>query len=179
MHNKCIKTLEANKGIIIFAVVGYPRSRTKWFAEFLTHGNNVCLHEPPFNDWFDLVKFVNDGNGISDSALILSWKELINRIPEIKIVLVKRPKSEVKESLSKIGLNMTDHGYEAIEDSISELEKQPNVYVVDYHNINNEHKNIFRFCRGYDCPDEKSALLNTNIQYSLSDIEAMKNNIGR
>lgn len=89
-----------------FVILGTPRSRTAWLAEFLTYGALNCAHEPSRN-WSgptDLFAALSLGQGVSDSVLTLRWADIIERRPDTKIVVVHRPKADVLASFRRAGL---------------------------------------------------------------------------
>lgn len=89
-----------------FVILGTPRSRTAWLAEFLTHGARTCVHEPSRN-WRGLDELrgaLNDGQGISDSVLTLRWREIVAYRPDARIVVVHRAAEDVLASFRKAGL---------------------------------------------------------------------------
>ena len=154
----------------MFVVVGYPRSRTRWLSRFLTDDKISCLHEPLTLTRQDLYDFIKCGNGVSDSHLIMSIDDIIKCIPNVKIILIKRPRIEVVESLMNIGLALNVETMDKIDDIINDLQSKPNVLTVDYKDINKHHKEIYEFAMGYECPEEKSKLININIQYSKEEL---------
>ena len=160
-----------------FIVCGYPRSRTKWFSEFLTYGNSKCLHEPVFDKQSDLITFLKSQNGVSDSHLIMSWAELLNQISDLKILLVRRPKHEVKASLNRIGLELSADVMDLVEINIAELSKVKSAYVVDYKQIDYFHKDIFKYIHGIECPSCQSYLIEHNIQLSKEEINIIRNKL--
>ena len=160
-----------------FIVVGFPRSRTKWFSEFLTHGDIKCYHEPKLTDveLYDLIKQPNIG--ISNSAYIMRVFSLIVANPNLKVLLIVRKRDEVRESLLKIGLSLDENIMDLVDITISHVAKLPNVLIVNYDDINNRHKEIFKWCMGYECPEEKSRLIDVNIQLSELEINKIKNEL--
>ena len=143
-----------------FIVCGYPRSRTKWFSEFLTYGNSKCLHEPVFDKQSDLITFLKSQNGVSDSHLIMSWAELLNQISDLKILL-------------ELSADVMD----LVEINIAELSKVKSAYVVDYKQIDYFHKDIFKYIHGIECPSCQSYLIEHNIQLSKEEINIIRNKL--
>ena len=155
----------------MFIVCGFPRSRTKWFSEFLTHGNVVCRHEPEFKNYVELFKYVKEGKtSISDSSLILTCAELAFLRPSMKFLLIKRPRKDVETSLAAVGLKIDKWALDLAERNMGKLERYKKCLTVDYADINNRHKEIFQYLMGYECPNEKSALIDKNIQLSQAEI---------
>lgn len=90
-----------------FAILGTPRSRTAWFARFLTYGGTYCFHEPSasFTGDESLRRFFRPGYGCVDSMLTLKWREL--RDAGVRIAVVERPADEVLDSARAAGLPVT------------------------------------------------------------------------
>ena len=93
----------------VFFIIGLPRSRTCWLANFFTYGNSFCYHElskicyskpEKFNLLVDTIKN-NEAEfvGISDSGLPIMLDSLMIKFPKAKIVVIERDKNEVVESL--------------------------------------------------------------------------------
>lgn len=90
-----------------FFITGLPRSRTAWFANYLTFGDSFCLH-----DGFRGLKSVEDfparlnvyegASGNSDPANVLFWQRLVEWYPQAKWVVVVRPFGEVVVSCNRI-----------------------------------------------------------------------------
>jgi hypothetical protein len=89
-----------------FVILGTPRSRTAWLAEFLTHGSRSCAHEPSRN-WSglsDLHAALDGGQGISDSVLTLRWRNILIYAPDTALVVIHRDAEEVLASFRRAGL---------------------------------------------------------------------------
>lgn len=100
-----------------FLICGWPRSRTMWLSEFLTvPGVSVCTHEATeFAE--NAEEFWNNGKefskgveiyGNSDSANLYGLRSMLALRPMTKVVWINRPMSEVRESMIKIGMPMSD-----------------------------------------------------------------------
>jgi hypothetical protein len=78
-----------------FFVTGYPRSRTAWWAAFLSTGPVLCLHDP--TAWCDpLEPPVGRGErfGIADSGLATYAQALFEKWPGAPLLVVRRPREE-------------------------------------------------------------------------------------
>ncbi len=155
-------------------VTGYPRSRTKWFSEFLSTDTSKCLHEPIFESYVDLFRFIKDGIfNLSDSSLILVWEQIAQISKDIKFVLVKRDRAEVEKSLATIGLMIEPWALNMAEKHIEQLEKQKNCLTINFEDINSRYQEIFKFVHGYNCPIQNAELVSKNIQLSKDEIQAI------
>lgn len=88
--------------------MGLPRSRTAWLAKFLTHGEWVCGHEEARHlRSLDDVKawFSQEKVGTCETAVAPFWRLLLRQVPDIRIVVVRRPVDEVVESLAAFGFD--------------------------------------------------------------------------
>lgn len=91
-----------------FCVIGTPRSRTAWFAEFLSHGAVRCFHEPS-KHWSvdaDIAAFFQNDTGASDSMLTLKWRELL--AAGVNLIAVERPVADVMQSATGAGMPSLD-----------------------------------------------------------------------
>jgi len=100
-----------------FCIIGTPRSRTAWFARFLTHGEVLCEHEPSkgFRVDSDIVQYFRPNCGAADSMLTLKWRQLFKA--KVRLLLIYREKSEVLRSALQAGLP-TDTGSRLVLDRI-------------------------------------------------------------
>ena len=101
----------------------------------------------------------------------------MTNVPDVKMVLVIRPRNEVIQSLKSIGLALDEKVMDRIDQNIHILEHLPNVFVVDYIDVNKLHKDIFRFIHNVECPDKKSALIDVNIQLSEYELQQIRNKV--
>lgn len=87
-----------------FVILGSPRSRTAWLAEFLSWGGWTVHHEPSvhFKHISDIKPFLIPNVGIVDSMLTLRWRDILRIRPDTRIAIVWRPQRDVLTSVSKI-----------------------------------------------------------------------------
>ncbi len=97
-----------------FLVVGYPRSRTAWLANWLCHGGVHCGHELLARcvtpEEYLHERFVDSGrncafSGSAETAAALWMPQLAALLRGAPIVLVSRPEAEVARSLERLGLD--------------------------------------------------------------------------
>ena len=90
-----------------FFIIGLPRTRTAWLANFLTNGDGFCFHEAMrtcsnldelkakmATECRDTVTTVGD----ADPSLCQILPEVIAKFPEAKIVVINRATGEAYES---------------------------------------------------------------------------------
>ena len=86
-------------------VIGTPRSRTAWLAQFLSTPERPFVHEPSVH-WKgldDLYAFLDRGGCASDSGLTLFWREAVQRRPDTRLIVVRRDPASVVASFLRIG----------------------------------------------------------------------------
>ena len=110
-----------------FFVLGLPRSRTSWMANFLTYTDTFCYHEAlrMCKSISDLKNLLNNHDekyvGNSDCALVPFIDELLDEFPNSKLLLIERKPNDVVESL--LNFQLTDN-YEKTERWINMLQKK-------------------------------------------------------
>lgn len=112
-----------------YIIIGMPRSRTTWLANFLTTGDSVCLHDP-FGKYSlsELNKIYPEKTvGISDTSLYMAGAKFINSLP-YKKVIIHRNYIDVVKSLgitpARVDLTMIDGlhiQYDRINDDIQQI----------------------------------------------------------
>ena len=153
---------------MFYQILGWPRSRTAWLANYLTYGNSFCFHEgialkaqkrlrttQEYRELFNLYagkyQYVGDAN-----TLALSRQKYI--IPKARVVVIERNKKEVEESTYQIGY-LVDIP-EIVEYPYNELLR------IKYDEINDNLLDIWRFCLpGVPyCKEREYLLKDLNIQ---------------
>ncbi len=92
----------------IFFIVGLPRSRTAWLANFFTYGKSYCYHEAiktcrtpaQMKQLFENTEAEYVGD--SDSALPLFIDEMMAAFPEARLAVIERESESVVRSLKKV-----------------------------------------------------------------------------
>jgi hypothetical protein len=93
-----------------FFITGIPRSRTAWFANFLTTENAFCFHDAMKDGWsvehvFNLFqKRASDGFefvGDSDSGLLLYAEKLTQLFPATRWLFIRNTPERATESYRK------------------------------------------------------------------------------
>ena len=91
-----------------FFVLGLPRSRTFWLSKFLTYREWTCGHEElrHIRSFEDAKSWMTQPfTGSAETALAPFWRLIP---PDTRLVIVRRPVEEVKDSLLR--LNLGDGG---------------------------------------------------------------------
>lgn len=160
---------------IDYIVTGLPRSKTAWIANFLTVGDSFCFHEG-----FNRGVFHVDSKivGIADSGACINHKEIRDRFPNAKWVIVKRDVEEVNKSLiNVVGFDeeVTEIVTQKFVEGLAEIEVMYNPLIIPF-NFSLEH--LIKMCDylGVQCSVDRYYLLrDLNIQVSGSIIEKLKN----
>lgn len=102
-----------------FLVLGLPRSRTAWLANFLTYDGNYCYHEAisrcrTFDDYLKMT----EGKGDSTTALL----DVNNLFPDVPKVIIERdPDAAIRFGLEVYGSDVTQEMLE-LKDQLDEVE---------------------------------------------------------
>lgn len=103
-----------------FIITGFPRTRSAWFAAYLTSGTTYCYHEATFTDEdLDLPGYENVGS--SDSGYLLRPEWASRNMPD-KTVIIHRDIDIVEASLKRIGVENTRMLLETMEPALEQLE---------------------------------------------------------
>lgn len=126
-----------------FLILGLPRSRTAWLANFLTFGEIRCGHEMTsqfsVHGLFDELSGENVRySGDADTAATMFLPDILRYMPDIPIVVVRRDTKGVLASLRKLGLNLTDHQLRPMMDGLCEAAKLENTLTVRYEDLSGE-----------------------------------------
>lgn len=96
-----------------FLVIGYPRSRTAWMANYLTVGDSVCIHEPVQHSCLELyLKLIGYNTSFSSSEFLV-WPGTIenwNTMGVMKVLLIERDFDAAIQSFEKTVGEVPDPG---------------------------------------------------------------------
>jgi len=173
-----------------FFICGTPRSRTAWLANLLTTDTSFCFHEllAEYSDMSAIEKcFIETGKNIvgnSDSGNTLYIDKILNEFPASKIVVIKRDKAEVIQSLkdSKLLINGVANIYEVVDlvnEAIDYIEDNVNCISFNYSDLTKAKycKKIFEYCTGLTFDYKRWELLtNLNVQVEKEfELKRIKN----
>lgn len=104
-----------------FFVVGLPRSRTAWMANFLTYDDHYCYHEA-----IDGCKNMDEykeklGNFIGDSSTALMLMDIEKNFPDAKIVKIVGNLEQSIESSKKIYPNVDEDWMLFLDDQLHDI----------------------------------------------------------
>lgn len=130
-----------------FVVLALPRSRTAWLSRFLTYGDWVCGHEElrHTRSLDDVTAWFSQPNiGTAETAAAPWWRLLDRFAPGARVLIVRRPVSEVVDSLMRLPGLSFDRA--ALEQTIIKLDRKldqiearcANVLSVNFDDLNDE-----------------------------------------
>ncbi|CAB4202520.1 hypothetical protein UFOVP1366_31 [uncultured Caudovirales phage] len=130
-----------------FVVFALPRSRTAWLSRFLTYGDWMCGHEElrHTRSLDDVTAWFSQPNiGASETAAASWWRLLDRFAPGARVLIVRRPVSEVVNSMINIPGLSFDRA--ALERAMSKLDRKldqiearcANVLSVKFNDLNDE-----------------------------------------
>lgn len=121
-----------------FMITGLPRSRSAWFANFLTYGDSMCFHDGFHGlDSIDEFPRVLEGfsvAGNSDPANLLFWPKIREWFPDAPWVVIRRPFEEVLMSCNRI-LKVSGVELAKMRTFMDDLTDVVNPMIVDFHQI--------------------------------------------
>jgi hypothetical protein len=142
-----------------FIVLALPRSRTAWLSRFLTYGEWTCGHEELRNmrSLADVQSWLSQPCvGTIETAAAGSWRLLGKLAPNARIVLIRRNREEVIESLMSVPGITFDRpslakGMVALDRKLDQIEARLPCLSVDYRDLANEVTcaSIFEYCLPY------------------------------
>lgn len=156
-----------------FIILGLPRSRTAWLANFLTFGEISCGHEMmsqfSIHGLFDELTGSNLRYcGDADTAASMFLPDILRYMPDIPIVVVRRETKDVLTGLRKMGMSITEHQLRPMMDGLCEAVKLENTLAVKFEDLDSE--STLRAVQSHCAPGEPfdrqraSMLRDLNIQ---------------
>lgn len=142
-----------------FFITGLPRSRTAWWAVFLSHDRSFCYHEAllistPYQ-WkimFQSLMYPFVGN--SDSGLAFFADEVRECFPDSPIVIIERSPEESFLGIQKLFPDSKNNRI-VIEKTLAKLEvmkKMPNVHVFQFNDLDQMEvcREIQQICKPFE-----------------------------
>ena len=142
-----------------FFVLGMPRARTAWLAEFLSTIRRRCHHEP--SQWLrgraGFQEFLRSPNlAISDSMMTLRWREILDLRPDARIVVAYRDIDAVIFSFMKAGLwhPRIRPLLQRLDAELATLMCAREVFYVPFDEMGDRDRmeNLYRYCNGSAMP---------------------------
>jgi hypothetical protein len=162
-----------------FVVFSLPRSRSAWLSRFLTYGEWMCGHEElrHMRSLDDVQAWFSQPNiGTAETAGAPWWRLLERFAPNARVLVVRRPRNEVAESLMNIpGTQFDRAALDSIllklDRSLDQIEARlPNVLSASFDSLNEEDTcaAVFEHClqQPHDL-DHYARLAPVNIQINM------------
>lgn len=143
-----------------FLVVGLPRSRTAWLANFLSYGESFCYHEPTIGcaDVADLRMGLYNGHrpvmGGADTGALFIIDQIKASMPDLRLLVIERSVEDVFRSCEKAGLPVVREDLEREHQTMRLSASLDGAKRVRFDEIDNSLESIWRFCVGkHSCFD--------------------------
>lgn len=146
-----------------YFIVGLPRSRTAWLANFLTHGASLCFHEALryVEKPEELKAFMErdaDYVGDCDPMLAIHWRKVAEMFPDAKWVVIDRKIEDVRKSCQRVGV--PEVGLEKLHENLSELCKELTPWYVDYERLDDNIHGLWAYLfPSVPFPEDRYAML--------------------
>lgn len=168
-----------------FVVFALPRSKTAWIGALLSYKDCMCYHDPSalFSSVADLQRlFATPKVGAVDTALALLWPDVVEQLPQVKLVVVRRPEAEVVASLTKLGLE-PPFQLARLSRALRDVESLSGVLKLKFEELDTEAgcKRLFEFCLPHKWDrDWWKFLRHQNIQVNIAEAarRVIANNAG-
>lgn len=169
----------------MFLVLGLPRSRTYWLSKFLSYRDYECGHEEAryLRSFDDAKIWLNrDFRGSSETAVAPFWRLIFKTNPNLKVVVVRRPVSEVVASTLALDMNgvgsfdaeLLANEMIKLDRKLAQIERRvPNVLSVQFCDLNGARtaRAVFEHCLPYPFDAGWWArLVNLNLQCNMREL---------
>jgi len=135
-----------------FCVLGLPRSRTAWLANFLSYGGRECRHEgtATMTSFEEVLETLRAGVGLSDTMLGLRAEDIAASLPRTRMVIVRRKTEDVRASMARIGFPMTSPFLDHLAAALERASWLRHAIVVRFEELNDFETCdwLFRHCLG-------------------------------
>jgi len=137
-----------------FFVLGLPRSRTAWFANFLTHDNNFCFHEA-INGCRSIAEYRKKLGDNGDSSTGMALFNMNKMFPDSPILIIERdPKAAIEFCYKTYG-EYDPRAIYYLRDHLDNIKGMR----VHYDDINANLKNIWEYLIGDGFNQERADML--------------------
>lgn len=138
-----------------FFVIGLPRSRTAWLANFLTYDNNFCYHEG-IEGCQSIEEYKKKlGNNKGDSCTALMLLDMNKEFPDAPKVIIE---SDVERSIEfakeKYNIDNPEYFY-ALKDKLDKIDGLR----INFEDINDRLKDIWEHLFDTPYDEERGSLL--------------------
>lgn len=145
-------------GGVHFIIYALPRTRTYWLSQFLSYGNVKCGHDElrhirGLDDIKSLLSMPDYGSAETGAAPY--WRLIHAMRRDIKVVTIRRPVSDVVDSLMAMGVSLRRRDLHArmqyLDAKLDQIEARvPDVMRVDFNALQDEAQcaALFTHCTG-------------------------------
>ena len=147
-----------------YFILGLPRSRTAWLANFLTYDGNYCHHEA-INGCSSVDEYRNKISGCGDSTTNTLMFDYENDFPDSKIVIIHR---DVKKSIEFAKDAFKTDMTEMLEKANERLDVINGLHIL-FDDINDRLQDIWGYLFDSEF-DEKRAGMLVNLNIQLNDV---------
>src|ERR1700693_5504840 len=136
-----------------FIILALPRSRTTWLSHFLSCPPRSCGHDIGAESASvqDFLNRLAQVDGTVETGAVIGWQLIPHLIPPATIITIKRPVSEIKESLRAFGIRPIRGELEMRRAMLDECAATPGVQSFDFSELNDPEvcRAIFERCLGF------------------------------
>lgn len=157
-----------------FIILALPRSRTFWLSNFLSYGGNRCGHDIAVecDSIEDFEKKMFWLSGTCETGAMIAWRTLRRRLPDAKIITIRRSKAAVIRSFERLGFDINHEEMDTRDALLDVVEKLPETLSFDYEELSSESscKRLFEHCLEIKfSPEWWDGLKDCNLQINLHD----------
>lgn len=93
-----------------FLILSLPRSRSKWLSEFLSPCDKKCGHDliVQCKSVADFASALGACVGSCETGAMVGWKLIRQLMPEVRLLVVRRPVGEVMDSFRRLGFGVDE-----------------------------------------------------------------------
>ena len=125
-----------------FFIAGLPRSRSAWFANYMSYGDTACLHDQfrhtglNAGDLSRAIELTGATNvGHADSCNFLVAEELMELYPDSRWLVVRRDPAEAFKSLRVYAPEVRPSFILSMSVAMNDFIRRWEPMVVDFHNL--------------------------------------------
>ena len=149
-----------------FFIIGLPRSRTAWLANFMTYGGVYCHHDA-LNGCRSIEEYKDKIGNDGDSNTCMMMFDLKSHFPDRKILIIESdPKRAEQYILENLGFDGSDWVNKAVDqmDSLGGLR-------VHFENINKRLRQIWEYLSDDPYNEKRGDMIkNLNVQSNIQDM---------
>jgi hypothetical protein len=150
----------------IYFVTGLPRSRTAWFANYLTWADSFCYHDAlvgvdGIEAMLDLANQTPATKvGFSDPALLFFWPKLMALCPGAKwVVILRDPRAVKASSEAAFGAALKDDQLQRAEQAQLNLLREVPALTAEFHELTGPALTTIAHYLGIDMPVHRTKQL--------------------